>query len=64
MSKNYHLNVVILAAGQGTRMKSSMPKVLHPLAGMPLVQHVINTSKKLKPDEINIVYGYGGEQVK
>jgi len=63
MSDNYHLNVVILAAGQGTRMKSSIPKVLHPLAGLPLVQHVINTSKYLKPKAINIVYGHGGEQV-
>lgn len=63
MSDNLHLNVVILAAGQGTRMKSSLPKVLHPLAGLPLVQHVINASKKLNPEEINVVYGHGGEQV-
>ena len=64
MSDNLHLNIVILAAGQGTRMKSSLPKVLHPLAGVPLVQHVINTSKELKPKVINVVYGHGGEQVK
>lgn len=63
MSDNSHLNIVILAAGQGTRMKSSLPKVLHPLAGLPLVQHVINTSKKLNPEIINVVYGHGGEQV-
>lgn len=63
MSDNYHLNVIILAAGQGTRMKSSIPKVLHPLAGLPLVQHVINTSKDLKPKAINVVYGHGGELV-
>lgn len=63
MSDNYHLNVVILAAGQGTRMKSALPKVLHPLAGLPLVQHVINTSKELKPKLINVVYGHGGELV-
>lgn len=62
MSTN-HINVVILAAGQGTRMKSALPKVLHPLAGLPLVQHVINTSKELKPKFINVVYGHGGEQV-
>ena len=61
---DHHLNVVILAAGQGTRMKSSLPKVLHPLAGLPLVQHVINTSKKLSPESMNVVYGHGGEQVK
>lgn len=62
VSPNY-INVVILAAGQGTRMKSSLPKVLHPLAGLPLVQHVINTSKKLNPEVINVVYGHGGEKV-
>ena len=64
MTQNNHLNVVILAAGQGTRMKSALPKVLHPLAGLPLVQHVINTSKKLNPESMNVVYGHGGEQVK
>lgn len=64
MNNQSHINVVILAAGQGTRMKSSLPKVLHPLAGLPLVQHVINTSKELKPQTINVVYGHGGEQVK
>lgn len=63
MSDNSHLNIVILAAGQGTRMKSALPKVLHSLAGFPLVQHVINTSKELSPEEINVVYGHGGEQV-
>lgn len=57
------LNIVILAAGQGTRMKSALPKVLHPLAGQSLVQHVINASKKLNPEIINVVYGHGGEQV-
>ena len=44
-------------------MQSSLPKVLHPLAGVPLVQHVINTSKNLMPRHINVVYGHGGEQV-
>lgn len=63
MTNQSHINIVILAAGQGTRMKSSLPKVLHPLAGLPLVQHVINTSKDLKPKHINVVYGHGGEQV-
>ena len=63
MPETLHLNIVILAAGQGTRMKSSLPKVLHPLAGIPLVQHVINTSKELKPKFINVVYGHGGELV-
>ena len=63
MLDNLHLNIIILAAGQGTRMKSSLPKVLHPLAGKALVQHVINVSKKLNPEIINVVYGHGGEQV-
>ena len=63
MPDTIHLNIVILAAGQGTRMKSSLPKVLHPLAGIPLLQHVINTSKELKPEALNIIYGHGGEQV-
>lgn len=44
-------------------MKSSLPKVLHPVAGMPLVQHVINTSKDLQPELISVVYGHGGELV-
>jgi len=63
MSETTTLNIVILAAGQGTRMKSSMPKVLHSVACKPLVQHVIDTSKKLNPETINVVYGHGGEQV-
>lgn len=63
MLNKLHLNIIILAAGQGTRMKSALPKVLHPLAGVPLVQHVINTSKKLQPEIINIVYGHGAERV-
>ena len=45
-------------------MKSALPKVLHSLAGQPLLQHVINTSKELKARQINVVYGHGGEQVK
>jgi bifunctional UDP-N-acetylglucosamine pyrophosphorylase/glucosamine-1-phosphate N-acetyltransferase len=58
-----HLNVVILAAGQGKRMHSDLPKVLHPLAGTPLLTHVINAARTLKPARICIVYGHGGEQV-
>src|SRR5262245_5378746 len=56
-------NVVILAAGQGKRMHSRMPKVLHTLAGQPLVAHVIATARALKPKRICVVYGHGGEQV-
>ena len=57
------LNVVILAAGQGKRMHSSRPKVLHLLAGLPLLAHVIDTARALKPARICVVYGHGGEQV-
>src|SRR4051812_28590979 len=57
------VNVVILAAGQGKRMQSALPKVLHPLAGLPLLAHVVNTARLLKPARICIVYGHGGEKV-
>lgn len=58
------LQVVILAAGKGTRMYSSLPKVLHLLAGKSLVQHVIDSAKQLKAQSISIIYGHGGELVK
>jgi bifunctional UDP-N-acetylglucosamine pyrophosphorylase / glucosamine-1-phosphate N-acetyltransferase len=58
------LNVVILAAGQGKRMKSALPKVLQPLAGAPLLQHVLNTAKQLQPAQICVVYGHGGAEVR
>ena len=57
------LNIVILAAGQGTRMKSQHPKVLHPLGGKPLLAHVIESARSLNPAKIIVVYGHGGEQV-
>ena len=57
------LNVVILAAGKGKRMFSEQPKVLHPLAGRPLISYVIATARALKADRICVVYGHGGEQV-
>jgi bifunctional UDP-N-acetylglucosamine pyrophosphorylase/glucosamine-1-phosphate N-acetyltransferase len=57
------INVVILAAGQGKRMNSALPKVLHCLAGKPLLAHVIDTARALKPGRICVVYGHGGEQV-
>jgi len=57
------LSVVILAAGQGKRMHSDLPKVLQPLAGQPLLQHVIRTARALNPDHICVVYGHGGAQV-
>ena len=57
------LSVVILAAGQGKRMNSDFPKVLQPLAGRPLLQHVIDTARDLRPTSIYVVYGHGGAQV-
>ena len=56
--------VVILAAGQGTRMRSKLPKVLHQLAGKPMVSHVIDSAKKIQADAIHVVVGHGAEQVK
>ena len=58
------LAVVILAAGQGKRMKSALPKVLQPLAGQPLLRHVLNRARQLQPDSVHVVYGHGGEQVR
>ena len=57
------LNIVILAAGKGTRMYSDLPKVLHPLAGKALLGHVLDTARKLKPAHLCVVYGYGGDAV-
>ena len=57
------LNIVILAAGKGTRMYSDKPKVLHALAGKPLVQHVLDCAAELKPQQVCVVYGHGGEAV-
>ncbi|KAF0812475.1 Bifunctional protein GlmU [Andreprevotia sp. IGB-42] len=57
------LNVVVLAAGQGKRMYSSLPKVLHPIAGKPLLGHVLDTARKLGAARLVVVYGHGGEQV-
>jgi len=54
---------IILAAGQGTRMRSSLPKVLHPIGGKPMLQHVIESCQQLDVDKIAIVYGHGGKQV-
>ena len=61
--KPLNLSVVILAAGQGKRMKSDLPKVLQPLAGRPLLKHVIDCARSLDAAAIHVVYGFGGEQV-
>ena len=58
------LSIVILAAGQGKRMKSNLPKVLQPLAGQPMLGHVVAAAKALRADAIHVVHGHGGEQVK
>ena len=58
------MNVVILAAGQGKRMHSELPKVLHRLGGRPLLQHVIASARRLAPKAVVIVYGHGGETVR
>jgi bifunctional UDP-N-acetylglucosamine pyrophosphorylase/glucosamine-1-phosphate N-acetyltransferase len=57
------LSIVILAAGQGKRMKSALAKVLQPLAGRPLLQHVLDTARSLAPADIHVVHGHGGESV-
>lgn len=62
MSKNA-LNIIILAAGKGTRMRSSQPKVLHTVGAKPILGHVIDCAKSLKPTKIIVVYGYGGDKV-
>ena len=58
------LNVVILAAGQGKRMKSALPKVLQPLAGKPLLKHVIDAAQALQASSVCVVYGHRGEVVR
>jgi bifunctional UDP-N-acetylglucosamine pyrophosphorylase / glucosamine-1-phosphate N-acetyltransferase len=57
------LSIIILAAGQGTRMRSSLPKILHPLAGRSLLEHVYVAASRFKARDIHVVYGYGGEQI-
>ena len=57
------MNIVILAAGMGKRMHSDLPKVLHPLAGKPLVAHVLSTARLLSPATLCVIYGHGGDQV-
>ena len=58
------LHVVILAAGEGKRMKSAKPKVLQTVAGVPMLQHVVDTARTLEPAGIHVVYGHRGEQVR
>ena len=60
---NKNINIVILAAGQGKRMNSALPKVLHPISCKPMLEHVINAAKELNPSKLVVVYGHGGDQV-
>jgi bifunctional UDP-N-acetylglucosamine pyrophosphorylase/glucosamine-1-phosphate N-acetyltransferase len=57
------LTLIVLAAGQGTRMNSDLPKVLHPLGGVPLVAHALAAGRSLDPDRVVVVAGHGAEQV-
>ncbi len=63
MMTNSKLNVLILAAGKGTRMHSKQPKVLHEIGGKPILGHVLTCAKSLNPQKIIVVYGYGGDIV-
>tara|TARA_B100000929_G_scaffold290207_1_gene283056 strand:- start:525 stop:1886 length:1362 start_codon:yes stop_codon:yes gene_type:complete len=58
------LEVIVLAAGEGTRMQSSIPKVLHVVGGRPLLEHVLNVASDLSPDTLTVVIGHGGAEVK
>jgi bifunctional UDP-N-acetylglucosamine pyrophosphorylase/glucosamine-1-phosphate N-acetyltransferase len=58
------LSIIILAAGQGTRMKSKRPKVVHRVAGRPMLQHVVDTSLLLEPDQVLVVVGYESGQIR
>jgi len=57
-------HVVILAAGQGTRMKSQLPKVLHPVAGRPMLEHVLDAAAAVAPATVTVIVGHGGAAVK
>lgn len=56
-------HIIVLAAGQGKRMYSSLPKVLHPIAGMPMLQRVVETARQLNPDNIHVIFGHDGERI-
>ena len=58
------LEILVLAAGVGKRMRSSLPKVLHPLAGRPLLAHVLDTARELAPRKVIVVHGHGAEAVR
>ena len=55
------IHVVVLAAGQGTRMKSRLPKVLHPLAGKPLIEHVLKAAEAISPSTVTLIVGHAAD---
>lgn len=57
------MNIVVLAAGMSKRMRSELPKVLHPLAGKPLLGHLLDCARSLAPARLVVIYGHGGEVV-
>ena len=57
------MQVVILAAGKGTRMKSDLPKVLHPVAGVPMIRHVLNVCSELSPERIVVVVAPNAKEI-
>lgn len=59
-----NLQIIILAAGQGKRMYSKTPKILHSIAGKPMLVRVVETALALQPESIHVIYGHGGEQIK
>lgn len=61
---NLPLHVIVLAAGEGKRMHSALPKVLMPLAGRPMLAHVLDTARSLRPERIHLVFGHKGDQVR
>ena len=64
MTHNLPIHVVILAAGKGTRMKSSLPKVLHPVAGRPMLEHVLRAARRVRPESLTVVVGHEGETIR
>ena len=61
---NMQLHIIILAAGKGTRMKSKLPKALHTIGGLTLLEHVVMTAKLLRPQQVHVIYGSGADLVR
>ena len=63
MSASHPLHVVILAAGRGTRMRTQRPKVLHTIAGQPMLKHIAGTATRLGAEAVHVIVGHGAEQI-